>query len=221
MLQTKLLKNISILLIFAGGASTLSGCNKGFALKIGDQDVFAFGSQESCNFITSNGYRVSWKSAPPINLVITPSVPPEYDAEIIKAGAIWNSTKGRPLVNIYRSNNFTNAPGYDQVNAIYWSTTWESDQTNQQARTSVRWDGSQIKDADIRINAKNFIFYKEPDNGYSGKVHLQSLVLHEMGHAFGLAHIEETDSVMQAYLRSQTIRNQPGASDTSSLSCEY
>lgn len=214
-----------LVLVFAVVCSLLSslllGCGKNFTLKIGDQDVYAFGSEESCNFITSNGFRVSWKSAPPVNIIITASVPTEYDSDILKAAQIWNSAKGRQLVNIYRDDNFKNEPGYDQVNAIYWMTTWDADLGNQQARTSVRWDGNKLKDADIRINAKNFVFYKEGDTSTGGKVHLQSLVLHELGHAVGLVHIEETESVMQAYLKSQTIRNQPGAVDTRSLSCEY
>lgn len=79
-----------------------------------------------------------------------------------------------------------------------------------------------MTDADIRINAKNFSFYKASDkNDTYGKVHLESLIIHEMGHVFGLAHIEESDSVMQAYLKSQTIRDTPGAIDIRSMNCEY
>ncbi|MBC7465574.1 MAG: matrixin family metalloprotease [Bdellovibrio sp.] len=212
------------ILLFAIGIGLLSllvSCGNNFGLKIGDQDVYAFGSEEPCNFITSNGFRVSWKSDPPVNIIITSSVPSEYDSEILKAADIWNSVKGQQLVHIYRDNSFKNDPGYDKVNAIYWMPDWDTDLSNQQARTSVRWDSSKLQDADIRINAKNFTFFKEGDESTAGKVHLQSLVLHELGHAVGLVHIEETASVMQAYLKSQTIRNKPGAVDTSSLSCEY
>lgn len=208
-------------LFLVAGCCFLSSCNKGFTLKIGDQDVYAFGSQESCNFITSNGLRISWKSDPPIDLIITSDVPAEYDSEILKAAEIWNNSKGRPLLRIYRDNKFSNPPGDDKTNAIYWSTTWDSDQSSQQARTSVRWDISKIKDADVRINAKNFSFYKEGDPSTYGKVHLESLILHELGHAVGLAHIEQDESVMQPYLKSQFVRTQPGAVDLRSLSCEY
>jgi hypothetical protein len=197
------------------------GCNKNATLKIGDQDVFAFGAQESCNFVVSNGLRVSWKESVPVKLIITRSVPTEYDSEILSAVKIWNSVKGRQLVNAYRDDSFSNPPGNDGTNAIYWSSSWEDDLRDQQARTSVRWDISKILDSDIRINAKNFVYYKNGEIGTNGKVHLESLVLHEMGHAFGLAHNEDPDSVMNAYLKSETVRDKPGAVDKSSLSCEY
>ena len=214
-----------LFLFFAVGCSLFSGlllgCGKNFSLKIGDQDIYAFGNEESCNFITSNGFRVSWKSSPPVNIIITPSVPTEYDSVILNAALIWNSAKGRPLVKVYRDDSFKNDPGYDQTNAIYWMTTWDDDLGNQQARTSVRWDGSKLQDADIRINAKNFLYYKEGDTSIGGRVHLESLILHEFGHALGLVHNEQTESVMQAYLKSQTVRNQPGPVDVRSLGCEY
>lgn len=203
----------------------IAGCNKGFTLKIQDQDVFAFGPQESCNFITtnvlSNSLRVSWKTATPITLVITPSVPANFDSEIISAAERWNTLLAKSLITVFRSESFANPPGTDKVNAIYWSTEWDADQAPQQARTAVRWDVSKLIDTDIRINAKYFSYFKTGDAEKSGKVHLESLLLHEMGHALGLTHIPETLSVMQTHLKSETLRNEPGAVDKSSLKCEY
>ncbi len=202
-----------------------TGCNKGFTLKIDDQDILAFGSQESCNFITtnllSNTLRVSWKSATPVTLIITAGVPPEFDSEILRAAAKWNSSLGKNLFIVRRDNSFTNPPGNDGVNAIYWSTDWQADQAAQQARTAVRWDVSRLKDTDVRINAKNFDFYKTDDVEHSGKIHLESLMIHEFGHVLGLTHIADLASVMQTQLRSETTRNQPGAIDLSSVNCEY
>ena len=201
------------------------GCNKGFTLKIKDQDFLAFGNQESCNFTTttvlSNSLRVSWKASTPANFVITASVPVEFDADIKNAAAKWNSIVGSTIITVVRDNSFSNPPGNDGVNGIYWMTAWEDTNSNQQARTAVRWDVSKIVDADVRINAKNFQFYKTGDSNSSGKVNFESLILHELGHGLGLAHIEAADSVMQVYLPYQTLRNQPGATDRSSLKCEY
>ena len=166
------------------------GCSKGFTLKINDQDVLAFGSQDSCNFITtavlSNTLRVSWKSATPITLIITAGVPAEFDTEIISAAAKWNSSLGKNLFVVRRDNGFSNPPGSDGVNAIYWLTDWQVEQAVQQARTAVRWDVSKLQDTDVRINAKNFNFYKTGDIDINGKIHLESLLIHEFGHTFGL-----------------------------------
>ncbi len=201
------------------------GCNKGFTLKIDDQDVLAFGSQSSCNFITtnvlSNTLRISWKSATPVTLIITAGVPTEYESEILSAAAKWNSSLGKNLLIVRRDNRFTNTPGNDGVNAIYWSTEWQTEQATQQARTAVRWDISKLKDTDVRINAKNFDFFKTDDVDQSGRIHLESLMIHEFGHVLGLTHIADTASVMQTQLKSATTRNQPGAIDLSSVNCEY
>ena len=209
------------IILVAASFGFFSSCSKGVSLKISDQDVYAFGSQESCNFITSNGYRISWKSSPPISFIITADVPAEYDSEISKAVDIWNKGNGHQLITVYRNNNLSTTPAVDQVNAIYWMKTWDDDLPKQQARTGVHWDGNKLTDADIRINGKNFTFYKDGDVDTFGKVHFQSLILHEFGHALGLVHIEQPDSVMQAYLKSQTVRVQPASVDLNSLSCEY
>ena len=201
------------------------GCNKGFTLKIYDQDVLAFGSQESCNFITttvlSNTLRISWKSATPINIIITASVPPEFDTEIVNAAAKWNSSLSKNMFIVRRDNGFSSTSGNDRVNAIYWLTEWQVEQAAQQARTAVRWDVSKLQDTDVRINAKNFVYYKTGDTEINGKIHLESLMIHEFGHVLGLTHIGDLNSVMQTQLKSATTRNQPGAIDLSSVNCEY
>ena len=171
--------------------------------------------------VLSNFLRVSWKSSTPATFVITASVPPEFDVDIQNAAAKWNSVVGNTIITAVRNNSFTNPPGNDGVNGIYWMTTWEDASADQQARTAVRWDISKIIDADVRINAKNFQFYKTGDPNSAGKVNFESLILHEFGHGLGLTHITDADSVMQVSLQSQTLRNQPGAIDRSSLKCEY
>lgn len=212
-------------IIMLGFCVLIAGCNKGFTLKIGEQDVFALGTQESCNFITTtvlaSTMRVSWKTSTPVNFIITESVPTEFDSEIVAAVTRWNSTLGKNLLTATRDNGFKNTPGTDRVNAIYWSTDWDSSQTTQQARTAVRWDITRLIDADIRINAKNFYFSKTEDANTQGKVNLESLIVHELGHALGLVHISESASVMQTYLASGILRNQPGAVDVRSMNCEY
>ncbi len=203
----------------------LFGCNKGFTIKIQDQDVLALGAQESCNFITttvlSNSLRVSWKDATPATFIITAAVPAAFDSDIRSAAAKWNAVVGKQLIIIVRSNDFTGPPANDGVNAIYWMTDWESANANQQARTAVRWDISKITDTDIRVNAKNFQFYSSSEPDPNGRVNFESLILHELGHALGLTHIALQNSVMQVTLQSATLRNQPGAIDSSSLKCEY
>jgi len=200
----------------------LNSCNRGMVLKIGDQDIFAFGTEDSCNFVqNAQGVRVSWKSAVPFHLLITSSVPPKYDSAILKAVNTWNARKGMTLIEAHRDNAAPNSVGSDGVNGIYWLTEWSSDQQNEQGRTSIKWDISKLKEVDIKINAKNFKFYTDTDSDKTGKISLESLILHELGHAMGLKHIEQSDSVMQPYLATGKDRNTPGNIDINSLNCEY
>lgn len=200
----------------------LPSCNKGFTLKIGDQDIFAFGSQDGCNFVQNGqGVRVSWKSSTPFHLIITANVPTEWDEPITRAAATWNSMKRMNLIEVHRDNSYPNAPGGDGTNGIYWMTEWEADKKAEQARTAVKWDISKIKEVDIRINAKNFRFFKTGDADTAGKINIESLMLHELGHGLGLKHIENATSTMQPYLAPGVSRNVPGEIDTNSLNCEY
>lgn len=218
-------RNCLLTFVYLLSCLFFTACNKGFTLKIKDQDVLAFGAQDSCNFITtnvlSNTLRVSWKSSTPATFIITSGVPAEYDESIKTAAAKWNSVIGKTIITIVRNNGFTNPPGNDNVNAIYWMTDWETENASQQARTAVRWDVSKIIDADVRINAKNFQFYKVGDLNSADRVNFDSLILHELGHAAGLTHISDLESVMQVYLKTQTVRTQPGTVDITSMKCEY
>lgn len=201
----------------------LGGCSKkGLTLKIGDQDVLALGSIDSCNFVqNSQGIRVSWKSLRPVDFIISPSVPPQYDATIAKAATIWNNYLKATLIRVSRDNSLTNPPSDDKNNIIYWITDWPIDQSMEQARTAIRWSISKLRDSDIKINAKDYTFYADGDSDTENKISLLSLMLHEMGHGVGLKHIVDGASIMQTHLANNTERSIPTQTDIDSLGCEY
>lgn len=124
------------------------------------------------------------------------------------------------LIQVHRDNSASSTASTDSVNGVYWVNDWTSDPT-EQGRTSIKWDISKITEADIKINAKYFKYFKTGDTVSAGKVNLESLMLHEFGHAMGLKHLTDSTSVMQPYLASGINRNNPADVDISSLSCEY
>ncbi len=179
--------------------------------------------QESCNFVrNADLQRVSWKASLPVQLYIHESVPPEFYSSIQQAAEDWNKSKGRDLIKIVGVTNKGNTARVDGANIIYWMDEWDKTKPLEQARTVISWQGPNLVEADIMINAKNFTYAQGAPYAW-GAVDFESLIVHEMGHALGLAHVEEKNSksVMEPTLASATLRRTPELFDVKSMSCEY
>lgn len=181
-----------------------------------------YSSQEACGFVQNvYGERISWKGKLPIQLSVHESVPAEYYPAIEETIRSWESATGKKLFEVVSWGSRGPAqPRQDGANTIYWLETWEENKTQEQARTSVYWVGDQIREADIRLNAKDFSFYV--DRVTTGRdVHMSSLMIHEFGHVLGLKHQDQGLSVMGTYLSSNTVRSSISESDMASVRCEY
>lgn len=180
--------------------------------------------QESCNFVQNpEQQRVSWKSRLPVKLIVHNSVPVNAYATLDKAVAEYNATigGGREIFRIaVRGSDGAMEPRKDGNSVIYWFNTWDPAKPTEQARTTIYWSGVQIFEADIRINAKNFDYYMGDDQNFSD-LDLQSLLVHELGHALGLAHSANNGSVMNFSLNEGQDRRKLTDSDKSNLRCEY
>lgn len=182
-------------------------------------------SEIACNFVQNqNVQRVSWEQNLPVNLYYDNSVPVEYEAAMNAAIARWNAVGqqliGKDFFRIRGGSPGSSTPVQDGYSKIYVLNTWEANKTSEQARTTVYWTGTRIYEADVRVNDKDFDYYMTDTPDYR-RVHLESLIVHELGHVLGLAHTSTAESVMQAHLANGTERDQPSSIDLSSLSCEY
>jgi len=178
-----------------------------------------------CGFVQSSELqRVSWKGSLPVRFMIHESVPVVAFDAVRAARDHWNKKMGAQVfsLEIFEVGG-PNQPRQDDVNIIYWLDNWESDKGAEQARTTIYWTGSRIYEADIRVNAQFTFHFKDTRNelGEIDGVDLESLMIHEFGHALGLAHRAESQSVMQTTLASGTHRRELSKSDTESLKCEY
>ena len=182
--------------------------------------------QPTCNFVENQQLqRVSWTTNLPVNVYLDSSVPQSYVSSIEGAMAIWNNL-GQKVANhdffVLRSGDpGSPTPAQDGYNKIYVMHTWEPNLANEQARTTIYWEGNRIYEADTRIDAVNFSFFTDALNPDPMEVHLESLVLHELGHMLGLAHTTASDSVMQPSLAGGQIRTTLGTTDVKDMQCQY
>jgi hypothetical protein len=178
--------------------------------------------QPSCGFVQNiYGQRISWKTAEPIQLNVHTSFPSEYLPALENAMNAWNISTGRKKF-IIANRNFSGplVQKKDGVSVIYWFNEWEPEKIAEQARTSIYWAGNVMQEADMRINNKAYTFYLNQPITYT-EVHLESLLIHELGHVLGLKHRETAGSVMATYLSASTVRNKVSAEDVTDLTCEY
>jgi predicted Zn-dependent protease len=183
--------------------------------------------QESCNFVQNADYqRVSWGQNTPVTLYIDASLPPQYFPAVQAAADEWNNALGTTVIKVGGvSNRSGGQPVQNGFNTIYYMSTWDTPQTNEQARTTIYWSGTRIYEADVRINARDHVFFygSQPDPGV---LDMESLLVHEFGHVLGLAHTTMVGSVMVKSLAAADTadfvsRRSPSAFDQSSLRCEY
>jgi hypothetical protein len=188
--------------------------------------------QESCNF-TQNVYgeRLSWKKNLPIPIYVHSSFPSQYLPALYEAINVWDNGMGKKAFQVMNEHmDGPLEPGEDHRSVIYWMNNWESSMMNEeQGKTTAYNIGNEIIEADIRINASHatagsgtagFGFYlNAPTKGRD--VHLESLLIHELGHVLGLKHNDNGESVMDTHLSASTKRTSLSSSDLSSLQCEY
>lgn len=177
--------------------------------------------EEHCGFV-QNGHleRVSLKKKV-LKLHIHSSIPAKFHASIKEAVQFWNKAHGKAIFllesTVLTDENLNNAKKNGH-SVLFLKKEWDENRPSEQARTVIFWEGSQIQEADIAFNAKDFTF-SEQNEPSSSEVHFTSLVIHELGHALGLDHND--DGVMARFLSQGTVRTHLDQHVMSSLDCEY
>tara|TARA_B100001248_G_scaffold255904_1_gene236238 strand:- start:13570 stop:14160 length:591 start_codon:yes stop_codon:yes gene_type:complete len=170
--------------------------------------------EESCNFI-QNSYsrRVSWGKVE-LKVGIEDKFPSQYYESLERAMKVWDQERpynmfhGRPLI--------LSSENKDAVDImLLWKEKWQS-KPSEQAKTAVQSQGDFIQKADIFFNANKTFSV----NGEGG-INMKSLMIHELGHALGLDHIDFPESVMYPTLPENMERTTLSAIEKESLGCEY
>lgn len=201
------------------------GCQKldFLGLGPGDDEVLATSADaDDCGFVVnSHGQRVSWQKNLPVYVHVHPDYPATYIQSLYQAGQVWNQALGTTAFNFIESNSeSTTKPARDSRNVIYYASTWTQNQ-QYQALTTLYWKKNQIFETDMNINASNFTFETEVTSSPAKAIHLESLLVHELGHMLGLKHRSQLPTVMYESLSSGAIRTTLSSSDLNSIKCEY
>lgn len=184
-----------------------------------------FKPEPACGFQQNTELRrVSWKIDLPVRLYVHQSVPlsehPEIEGDLKAAAEAWNRLLGKEVIRIEGFGvGGSSVPVRDGYSIIYWMSQWEPERFQEQARTTIYWTGSQIYEADVRINSNYKMGFGQ---GVSPQtVDFRSLMIHEFGHVLGLSHIHSEGSVMQVHLKEGLERRQIGEEDRNNIFCEY
>jgi hypothetical protein len=200
----------------------LVSCDNAQILGPGTAELLATAAQSDCGFVQNSfGQRVSWKSNIPITLKVDSNFSPDH-VEILRRAALhWNEAAGKTLIRIIESDGrVPSKPAKDALNAVNWLREWPENQSNTQGVTNLYWRHNQITEADVSVNNKNFNFFtSSPQTPYD--VHLESLLVHELGHVLGLKHRSTVPSVMWAALSSSVKRDSLSNADRETIKCEY
>lgn len=158
----------------------------------------------------------------PATLSVPPTWPEEYYPSLEKAVEHWNGSSGKKLIELRKvDKDFAEEnPMQNEISTIHWMKEWSDNKSTQQGLTVVYYKGVQTTEADIKINAKNFSFFTTEPTAEQ-QIHMQSLLVHELGHFLGLKHSSTMPTVMWPTLPAEIIRDTISTTDLQSLKCEY
>lgn len=131
-------------------------------------------------------------STEPLVFHFDESFPEEFKGACIKAGTTWNKALGTDVFLFDDEIKPYNKES-DDISVISWGKSEPLAKASHAAETYVVFISSRIVEADIDFDLRHFEYTVTNE---AKKLDVESVCLHEMGHALGLGHVDEEDSIM-------------------------
>ena len=108
----------------------------------------------------------------------------------------------------------------NSTNKIYYLNKWGSRDKNFQANTNFGFMGDFITRVKIEFNGDRISFFYGK-SAFNGQVSFESIAIHELMHTLGAPHNQRPTSVMQEFMRENSLRYNLDSADIDLIRCNY
>jgi len=160
----------------------------------------------------------------PLKVFVPTSQSEERFIALQNAAAKWSDALGYQVFDIQRGGENTQYENKmdsirDPLKQVTSQSKWFSDDpTEPLAITTYYYVNNRIRTADVHYNEQHYTFSTSDTEIFYD---YETIAIHELGHFLGLAHSEDTESVMYRFIGFGRIKRELAPSDVDAIRAKY